>query len=236
MSLSPILGPMIPPFAVAEGGPPAKTWAFFRWALRGAWWGIAWASFWSVLVGSLEAISATLLGRIVDGVAATDPTRIATDLAPLFAIFALYYLIVRPVIFGMNTAAASIRLEPNLFPLILSRMHRWTMGQAVTFFDNDFAGRIAQKQMQMARATTDVVSGLIETAAFALSSVAGSVVLLATIDLRMALVLIGWIAAYYIFIRRSLRRIRGASAARAAARAMVTGQIVDTVTDRKSVV
>ena len=235
MSLSPILGPMIPPFAVAEGGPPAKTWAFFRWALRGAWWGIAWASFWSVLVGSLEAISATLLGRIVDGVAATDPTRIATDLAPLFAIFALYYLVVRPVIFGMNTAAASIRLEPNLFPLILSRMHRWTMGQAVTFFDNDFAGRIAQKQMQMARATTDVVSGLIETAAFALSSVAGSVVLLATIDLRMALVLIGWIAAYYIFIRRSLRRIRGASAARAAARAMVTGQIVDTVTNMKTV-
>ena len=235
MKFSPILGPAIPPFAPSEGPPPRTTLAFFRWAIRGAWSGIAWAVFWSVLVGSLEAISATLLGKIIDGVAATSPANFVTDLAPLFVIFAVYYLILRPVIFGMNTAAASIRLEPNLFPLILSRLHRWTIGQAVTFFDNDFAGRIAQKQMQTARATTDVVSGLIETAAFALSSVVGSVLLLATIDLRVAFVLILWIAAYYFFIRHSLRKIRSASAARAAARAMVTGQIVDTVTNMKTV-
>jgi ATP-binding cassette subfamily B protein len=235
MTFSPILGPAIPPFAPSEGPPPRTTFAFFLWAVRGAWWGIAWAVFWSVLVGSLEAISATLLGMIIDGVAATSPANFATDLAPLFVIFAVYYLILRPVIFGMNTAAASIRLEPNLFPLILSRLHRWTIGQAVTFFDNDFAGRIAQKQMQTARATTDVVTGLIETAAFALSSVVGSVLLLATIDLRVAFVLILWIAAYYFFIRHSLRKIRSASAARASARAMVTGQIVDTVTNMKTV-
>ena len=79
----------------------------------------SWAGFWSVLTGSLEAISATLLGMIIDGVAETSPENFATDLAPLFAIFALYYLVLRPIIFGMNTAAASIRLEPNLFPLIL---------------------------------------------------------------------------------------------------------------------
>lgn len=235
MTFSPILGPAIPPFAPSDGPPPGTTLAFFRWAIRGAWSGILWAAFWSVLVGSLEAISATLLGMIIDGVAATSPANFATDLAPLFVVFAVYYLVLRPVIFGMNTAAASIRLEPNLFPLILSRLHRWTIGQAVTFFDNDFAGRIAQKQMQTARATTDVVTGLIETAAFALSSVAGSVLLLATIDLRIAFVLILWIAAYYFFIRHSLRKIRGASAARAAARAMVTGQIVDTVTNMKTV-
>ncbi len=235
MTFSPILGPNIPPFAPAEGPPPGKTWAFFRWAIRGAWAGILWAVFWSVLTGSLEAISATLLGRIIDGVAATSPADFATDLAPLFIVFAVYYLILRPFIFGMNTAAASIRLEPNLFPLILSRLHRWTIGQAVTFFDNDFAGRIAQKQMQTARATTDVVTSLIETAAFALSSVVGSVLLLGTIDLRMAAILVLWIAAYYVFIRHSLRKIRAASAKRAAARAMVTGQIVDTVTNMKTV-
>ncbi len=235
MSFSPILGPMIPPFAVAEGKPPTKTWEFFRWALRGAWWGIAWATLWSAVVGSFEAVSATLLGRILDAVAATTPAGFVTDLGPLVLVFTVYYLIIRPASFGMNTAAAAIRLEPNLFPLILSRMHRWTMGQAVTFFDNDFAGRIAQKQMQMARATTDVVAGLIETAAFALSSVTGSVLLLATIDLRLAALLALWIAAYYVFIRHSLRKIRGASAARAAARAMVTGQIVDTVTNMKTV-
>ena len=106
MSFSPILGPDIPAFARADSAPPPEVWAFFRWALKGAWSGIIWASFWSVLVGSLEAISATLLGRIIDGVAATDRGHIVSDLGPLFILFAVYYLIVRPVIFGMNTAAA----------------------------------------------------------------------------------------------------------------------------------
>jgi ATP-binding cassette subfamily B protein len=235
MAFSPILGPEIPPFAPAETVPPQKVWPFFRWALRGAWKGISWAIFWSVLVGSFEAISATLLGRIIDDIGRVEPSRMWQEMGLIFGLFAFYYLFARPIVFGLNTAAASVRLEPNIFPLILSRLHRYTIGQAVTFFDNDFAGRIAQKQMQTARAATDVVSGLIETAAFSLSSVVGSVILMATIDFRIAGLLVIWILSYLIFIRASLKRIRSASAARAAARAMVTGQIVDTVTNMKTV-
>lgn len=235
MTFSPILGPQIPPFAPAVTVPPQTTFAFFRWALRGAWAGITWASFWSVAVGSLEAVSATFLGLIIDAIASADRASVFVDHASLLVGFAIYYLIIRPALFGMNTAAASVRLEPNLFPMILSRLHRYTIGQAVTFFDNDFAGRIAQKQMQTARAATDVVSSLIETAAFALSSVAGSILLLITIDWRIAVMLILWVAAYYVFIRVSLRNVRASSSARAAARAMVTGQIVDTVTNMKTV-
>ena len=235
MKFSPIFGPEIPPFAPAGTMPPDRTAPFFIWALRGAWWGVAWATFWSVMVGALEAVTATFLGLIVDTLAQANPVTALVDHAVLLGTFALYYLVLRPFLYGMNTAAASVRLEPNLFPLILSRLHRFTMGQAVTFFDNDFAGRIAQKQMQTARAATDVVASLIETAAFALSSVAGSLLLLATIDGRIAGLLGIWIAGYGLFIRYSLRRVRGASAARASARAMVTGQIVDTVTNMKTV-
>jgi ATP-binding cassette subfamily B protein len=235
MRFSPILGPEIPPFEPTNSPPPPTTFAFFRWALKGAGWGVVWATFWSVMVGSLEAVSATLLGLIVDRLAGANPATALSDHAWLLAGFIFYYLVLRPFLFGMNTAASSIRLEPNLFPLILSRLHRYTMGQAVTFFDNDFAGRIAQKQMQTARAATDVVSSLIETAAFSLSSVAGSLLLLLTIDARIATLLLLWITGYGLFIRVSLRRVRGASAARASARAMVTGQIVDTVTNMKTV-
>lgn len=233
--MHPVLGPEIPPFDAAEGPPPGRMGPFFRWALRGAWAGILWAGFWSAVVGSLEAISATLLGLIVDAVNRPGPGGMVQDHWFLMAAFGVFYLVFRPAVFGLNTAAASIRLEPNLFPLILSRLHRHTLGQAVTFFDNDFAGRIAQKQMQTARAATDVVAGLIETAAFAASSVVGSLVLLAAIDWRVALALLVWVLAYGLYIRRTLRRIRAASGARAGARAMVTGQIVDTITNIKTV-
>jgi ATP-binding cassette subfamily B protein len=207
---------------------------FFGWALRGAWAGVIWASFWSSVAGSLEAVSATILGHVIDAANGT-PALVFQQHWQLFAIFAAFYLVVRPLVFGINTSALSLIIEPNLFPLILSRLHRWTLGHSVTFFDNDFAGRIAQKQMQTARAATDVVSGTIETAAFALASVIGSVALMVAIDGAVSLVLLAWVIAYGLFIRYYLRRVRGASAMRASARANVTGQIVDTVTNMKTV-
>ena len=230
-----ILGPRIAPFRPADSAPPQTLRAFFRWALVGAWPGILWAVLWSACAGSLEAVSATILGFVIDAAISGNPATVFTDHWQLFALFTGFYLIARPLIFGINNAATAITIEPNLFPLILSRLHRWTIGQAVTFFDNDFAGRIAQKQMQTARAATDVVSGSIETMAFAVASVLGSVALLLAIDLRISVLLVIWVTAYVLFIRSFLARIRAASGARAAARAMVTGQIVDTVTNMKTV-
>ena len=126
-------------------------------------------------------------------------------------------------------------IGPNVLPLVLSRLHRWTLGQAVTFFDNDFAGRIAQKQMQAARAVTDVVTESINTGAFALASVIGSVIYLLTVDWRIAAALAVWLIAYIAMIRYFLPKVKENSAARASARAMVTGQVVDTITNIKTV-
>ncbi|PTE16507.1 ABC transporter ATP-binding protein [Pseudogemmobacter blasticus] len=229
------LGPSIAPFARATENPPGQMGPFFRWALRGAWPGILWATFWSAMAGSLEAVSATLLGMVIDAANSAEPAQVFGLHGTLFIGFALFYLIARPLVFGLNTSATSITIEPNLFPLILSRLHRWTIGQAVTFFDNDFAGRIAQKQMQTARAATDVVSGCVETVAFGLASVLGSVALMAAISGWATAGLVIWVIAYIAFIRGFLRKVRKASGARAAARAMVTGQIVDTVTNMKTV-
>jgi len=229
------IGPTIAPFRPADGPPPGRTWPFLRWALAGAWRGVLWATFWSACAGSLEAISATILGRVIDAANKSAPDRIFADHWQLFVFFLVFYLLIRPLIFGLSTASQGITIEPGLFPLILSRLHRWTIGQAVTFFDNDFAGRIAQKQMQTARAATDVVSGAIETIAFALASVVGSVLLLLAIDGWVSGLLLIWVAAYVWLIRSFLKRVRKASAERAGARAMVTGQIVDTVTNMKTV-
>lgn len=229
------IGPRIAPFRKADSAPPSGTLAFFRWAVSGAWAGIIWAVFWSCAAGSLEAISATILGDLVDAAATAHPSAFLTDHGWLVAWFLIFYLVARPVVLGLNTYGLSLIIEPNLFPLILSRLHRWTLGHSVTFFDNDFAGRIAQKQMQTARAATDVVSGSIETIAFSLASVVGSVALMIAINGAVSGALVVWVVAYIVFIRHFLKRVRGASMMRASARANVTGQIVDTVTNMKTV-
>ncbi len=225
----------IEPFQPAEGPPPQTLGRFFLWSLSGAWAPLWLAAAVSALAGVMEVVTAWFLGRVLDDALASTPDRVFADTWPLLLSFALFLVVARPLVFGLSAAANSVVVQPNVLPLVLSRLHRWTMGHAVTFFDNDFAGRIAQKQMQTARAVTDVASETINTVAFALASLAGSALFLLTVDGWIALALTLWVLAYIGLIRWFLPKVRGKSAARAGARAMVTGQVVDTITNIKTV-
>ncbi|MEC7667717.1 MAG: ABC transporter ATP-binding protein [Pseudomonadota bacterium] len=229
------LSDWIPHNAPADGSPPNKLFKFILWAVKGAWPALWAAGILSVVAGVAEVFAAILLGMVIDKALALEPSQIFSDgmglLLGAFVFFALF----RPILFGMTAYSQTIIVQPNVLNLILSRLHRYTLGQAVTFFDNDFAGRIAQKEMQTARALNDVVTEIIHTVLFALASVVGAVLMLGTVDIRIAGGLVVWMVAYVFLLRFFMPRIRTRSQARASARAMVTGQIVDTVTNIKTV-
>ncbi len=229
------LSRLIDAFRPADGPPPRTLIAFFRWCLSGAWPGLTLAATASALGGIVDVGSAMFLGAVVDAVVASPRDTVLQDNWSLILGFIGFFLILRPVVFGLSTASSSVLIGPNILPLVLSRLHRWTMGHAVTFFDNDFAGRIAQKQMQTARAVTDVASEMVNVVAFALASVLGAAFFLVSVDGWGALALILWLLAYLALIRFFLPRIRSRSSKRASARAMVTGQVVDTITNIKTV-
>ncbi len=228
-------GRLIDAFAPAEGPPPCTLRAFFVWCLRGSFPVLLGAGILSALVGTLEVISAFVLGRLIDTALDSGPQAFWVEQLPLIVFAAAFFVLIRPITFGLSAAANGIAVQPNVNPLVLSRLHRWTMGQAVTFFDNDFAGRIAQKQMQTSRAVTDVVSEVINVVFFALASLIGAAVMLTSIDPRIAAALTLWLIGYLALIRWFLPKIRVRSKARAGARAMVSGQVVDTITNIKTV-
>ncbi len=235
MSLLQRMGTWIDAFRPADGPPPQSLGAFFRWCLNGSWPMLWLAALFSSLAGVTEVVSAMIMGWVIDAAVEAGPVGFFTDHLWLLIACLGFYLLLRPLAFGVSSASNSVVIGPNVLPLVLSRLHRWTLGQAVTFFDNDFAGRIAQKQMQAARAVTDVVTEAINTGAFALASVIGSVVYLLTVDWRIAAGLSVWLVAYIAMIRYFLPKVKANSAARASARAMVTGQVVDTITNIKTV-
>ena len=235
MNLSRTLGNMIDAFRPADTPPPEKLGKFFLWSLSGSWPALIVAGILSSLAGVTEVVSALILGWVIDAALSSGPTTFLSDHWQLITVFVLFYMVLRPLAFGISAASNSIVIGPNVLPLVLSRLHRWTLGQAVTFFDNDFAGRIATKQMQAARAVTDVATEVINTVCFALASVIGSVVFLLAIDNRIALALAVWLVAYIFLIRFFMPRVRVNSAARASSRAMVSGQVVDTITNIKTV-
>lgn len=223
-------------FRPAEGPPPQTLGAFMRWCLSGSWPALWLAAFLSAAAGAMEAGTALILGKVIDATTTAGPDAFfGTQNIGLVVAAVAFFMLARPLLFGLSASANAIIVQPNVNPLVLSRLHRWTLGQTVGFFDDDFAGRIAQKQMQTARAVTDVVSEVINVVAFALASLAGSVLLLLAIDWRVAVGFGVWLIGYFAMINWFLPRVRKRSAGRAGARAMVSGQVVDTITNIKTV-
>jgi ATP-binding cassette subfamily B protein len=226
---------LIAPFAQADGPPPRELGAFFMWSLKGSVPVLWIAAGLSALAGTMEVMTALILGQVIDAALSTDPVLFFSENWIILTGFLIFFMLLRPLSIGLSAAANAIIVQPNVMPLVLSRLHRWTMGQAVTFFDDDFAGRIAQKQMQTARAITEVTSELINVVAFALASLLGSVLLLTTINGWVSLLLLAWLVVYFGAISWFLPRVRIRSKDRAASRAMVSGQVVDTITNIKTV-
>lgn len=226
------LGRLIDSRMEADGAPPTTLARFYGWALSGAWRVIVLAAFISALAGATEVLAMYLLGQVVDIAVSGQPLA---QSAGLLITSVVLLLIMRPALFGLSASFQSVVLGPNLFTLVVGRLHRWTLGQAVTFFDNDFAGRIAQKQMQVGRSITETVIETVNAILFALATVLGTAVLIITIDARLLVVLLVWFLSYVVFLRIFLPRIRARSKARAEAAATLTGQVVDTITNIKTV-
>ncbi|MGR3435625.1 MAG: ABC transporter ATP-binding protein [Shimia sp.] len=233
-ALSRWLGSLGAPLEPVDGTPPATLARFFGWALGGAWPVIAMGAILSALAGASEVMTALMLGWVIDSATGT-PEGYWAENGALVAAFLLLFLGFRPLAFAVSSAASSIAVAPLVATQAQARLHRWTMGQAVAFFDEDFAGRIAQKQMQTAAAITNVVVEVVNVVFFALASLIGSVVLLLAVDARIAAVAGLWVLGYAALIRWFLPRIRRRSKERAAARATMTGQIVDAVTNIRTV-
>ncbi|MCA0908143.1 ABC transporter ATP-binding protein/permease [Ruegeria marisrubri] len=227
---------LIYPFRNTETPPPQTLGAFIRWSLSGAWPMLFVAAFFSATAGAMEAVTAWMLGRVIDVATSSGPENFLTSANMWMILGAVaFFMLLRPILFGLSSLSNNYIVMPNITPLVLAKLNRWTLGQSVTYFDDDFAGRIAQKQMQTSNAMASVVSETISAIVFALASLVGSLLLLGSIHPLVMLPFAAWLAVYFMLVRWYLPRIRKRSAARAGARAMVSGQVVDTITNIKTV-
>ncbi len=230
------LSQLIDPFRPAIGAPPETLIAFIRWCLTGAWPVLAFAAVVSALAGITETGTAWVLGHVIDTVTARGPEALLTSANLGLLVLTLgFFLILRPLAFGSSNLMTAVVIAPALAPLVISRLHRWMLDQSVNYFDDDFAGRLAQKQAQTARAVTDMTVEFINTVTFALASLVGTFALLFSIDMRLAPVFLVWLIIYGLVISWFMPRVRIRAKARAGARAIVTGQVVDTVTNIRTV-
>jgi len=219
------------PFADADGPPPTTLVAFGKWLFAGAGKAVFLMGFVSTLIGLAEVIAAWCVGMIIDRIS-THGREVFFDgfVWPLVAIVA-FMLVLRPLLIMVQAGVNSLSFGPGLASLGLFRVHKYTLGQSLGFFEDDFAGRINQKQIQTVTALGELMMELLNAFAFGLAMVLGGAAVMFTSDPRLALVMLGWLAVYILALRWGLPRLRVFGKERAEARSAISGNFVDSISN-----
>ena len=152
-----------------------------------------------VAIGSVaDALMPVFVGLVVGMLATTNPGEIFDQHSQTLLWMVVVVVLVRPLTFLFDTLIRNHGIVPNLVDLIRWQSHWHVIRQSWTFFQNDFAGRIANKIIQAGEAIEIGVNLTIDAAWYALVFVVVAIVVLARLD-PVLLVPIGvWLLLYAV--------------------------------------
>ena len=107
------------------------------------------------------------------------------------------------------------------------RVHRYLLRQSMSFYQDEFAGRVAQKLMQTALAVREVITRLADVLVFVLVYFISALFLIGQTQWQMALPLALWIIGYVTVMFFFVPRLRDVSKKQADARSDMMGKVVD---------
>ncbi|MFN7010475.1 MAG: ABC transporter ATP-binding protein [Allorhizobium sp.] len=185
----------------------------------------------SMLIAVGEVLLYQFLGNIVDWLSVADrATFLETEKGRLMWMAALL-LVGLPVVGFIHTVTMHQVLAGN-FPMIARwQMHRFLLRHSMTFFANEFAGRVSTKVMQTSLAVREAVMKIIDVFVYAISFFVSMLALVFAADWRLVAPLIIWIVVYTLILTFFIPRLRRLSSEQADARSMMTGRIVDSYTN-----
>ena len=214
--------------------PPTKLWPFLREYARPFTRVFIAAAIMSIIVAAIEVGLIYYMGRVVD-LLGSDPAAFWDNYGTEVTLVALFILFLRPALQMIDVLLLNQTILPNFGTLIRWRSHKHVLRQSVGWFENDFAGRIANRIMQTPPAAGEVVFQVFDAISFALAYLIGAAVLLSVADPRLLLPLTLWFMAYSCLIVWVVKYVGPASQAASDARSQTTGRVVDAYTNIHSV-
>ncbi len=181
-------------------------------------------------IGAFEALLFAMMGRILDWLAAVAPAQLwARERDSLLLLAAV--LAGSIVLAGVQSLLKQQALAGNLPMRLRWNFHRLMLAQSMTFFQDEFAGRIATKVMQSALAVRDVWMILCDIMVYVVIYFVTMAAVLGTFDLRTLAPFVLWLNLYLLSMRYFVPRLGKVAKAQADARSLMTGRITDAYTN-----
>jgi ATP-binding cassette, subfamily B, multidrug efflux pump len=214
-----------------EASPPDNLWGFY-WHFITQAKGLFAALFaLGFVLAVIEALVPYLIGQLVNALSKTSPEGILKEAGWLLTAMAAVILVARP----LGTILFRLLVNHSLAVSFTNMVHwqnYWhVVRQPLGFFQEDFAGRIANRVLQTGRPLRETVLSVARAVWQILIFGAASIGLLATQDIRLALPMTGWFVIYAGLLVYFLPRIKLRSRESSEARSAVTGKVVDSFTN-----
>jgi ATP-binding cassette subfamily B multidrug efflux pump len=227
---------LIDVFRAHDESQPPDTLVGYYWRYCRQTWPFLAALMASGFVTSLVEVSILrFVGEIVDILRQTTPERLLQVDGRAFLVMGVVILVVRPLAQLAHDLLVQQTIAPGMTNLIRWQTHRYVLRQSLTYFANDFAGRIASNIVQSAASLRDSTVQVIDALWFVTIFSASALMILAEADWRLTLPLAAWIVVYAATLALFVPRIRERSQVLAHRRAVLTGRIVDSYTNIQAV-
>jgi ATP-binding cassette subfamily B multidrug efflux pump len=224
------------PFPAAEPVEPPKTLlGFCLHYTKGSWPYIVVAALFNAAIALAEVGMFAFLGNIVDWLSAQNRETFLQTEGWKLAGMAFIVLVALPSAVFISSMIHQQTLMGNYPMRIRWQVHRYLLKQSMTFYQDEFAGRIATKLMQTALAVRECVMKLIDVLNYVIIYFLGALLIVGSADWRLAMPLVVWLAIYIGLLRFFIPRLGKVSEEQADARSMMTGRIVDSYTNIQTV-
>jgi len=222
---------MVHPYPDASPDAPPRGLLPFLWAnTRGLRRHLLALTLLSAAIGAFEAVLFGMLGSIVDWLGRVEPARLwAQERERLLLLAAV--LVASPIVVTLQSLVRQQALAGN-FPMLLRwQFHRRMLGQSMSFYQDEFAGRVAAKVMQSALAVRDVWLILSDILVFVIIYFITMVTVVGRFDAWLLLPFAGWAALYVAALWYFVPRLGRVAQSQADARSLMTGRITDAYTN-----
>ncbi len=212
--------------------PPDTLSAFYWFFIKPLWPYFVLLLVAGCLGSTIEVALMGFIGAIVDKMRTHgDPATFVSTYGWMLTGMAFVALVLRPVVSTAHDFIKNQILSAACTTRIRWQTHRYVLRQSLGFFQNDFAGRVANKIMQTGTSLRESIVQLIDALWYASVQFVGSALLFAASDWRLTIPLIVWLIAYTVTLRYFVPRIKARSTEASEARSMLVGRIVDSYTN-----
>ena len=211
--------------------PPNTLFAFCRHYTKGMEFWLVMLAITSAVIALTEVLLFSFMGSIVDWLSQSDPKTFIQNEWPALLGMALVVIVARPLMSAFGSLVLHQTFLGNFPMRIRWNVHNYLIRQSMSYFQDEFAGRIATKLMQTSLAVRETVMKVLDILVYVVTYFLGILFVTFAADWRMMLPFLAWVFVYAAALKYFVPRMRKISAEQADARSLMTGRVVDSYTN-----